>query len=96
VKLLLNRISPAISKLLHPMARRMSAAISRDLPQDTEAWSLIDPLDLYVKFVSEGVAYILFGLPVCDNPDMVRLCHHHTRNSMYRTSPRQESRPSWI
>ncbi|TGJ80809.1 hypothetical protein E0Z10_g7955 [Xylaria hypoxylon] len=80
VKVLLNRISPAITKVLQPMARRMSAAISRDLPQDTEAWSTIEPLDLYVKFVSEGVAYILFGSPVCDNPDMVRLCHHHTRN----------------
>ncbi|KAI1809980.1 putative cytochrome P450 [Poronia punctata] len=80
VRILLNRISPAINKVLHPIAHRMSAAIARNMTQDTEEWSTIRPLDMYVKFVSEGVAYVLFGPPICDNPDMVRLCHHHTEN----------------
>ncbi|KAI1127674.1 putative cytochrome P450 [Nemania abortiva] len=78
VKILLSRITPAINRILDPMAHRMAATISQNLPQDTEQWITISPLSLYARFVSVGVSFMFFGSPACDNPDVVRMCHHHT------------------
>ncbi|KAI8949232.1 putative cytochrome P450 [Xylaria longipes] len=80
VKILLSRITPAINRILDPMAHRMAAAISRNLSHETQQWITISPLSLYAEFVSEGVSLMFFGSPACDNPDVVRLCHHHTES----------------
>lgn len=80
VKILLSRISPSIPILLAPIARRICAALTHRLPQDTESWVAVEPLDLTVKCVSEGVALLLYGSPTCDNPSLVRLCHELTKN----------------
>lgn len=38
-------------------------------------------LDPVVHIVSEGIALALFGPPLCDEPEVVRLCSEHTKNS---------------
>jgi hypothetical protein len=81
VKVLLNRLSPALGGLVEPMDRRICAAMSRTLPQKAGERTVVAPLDLFVTFVSEAVALLLYGEPICDNPEVVYLCHHHTRNS---------------
>lgn len=86
VRALLSRISPAVSEFTPPMARRMTARLSRLLPQQDDAWAQVDPVDVLVKCVSEGLALTLFGPPICDEPELVRLCHEHTKNGKYRES----------
>ncbi|RYP77686.1 hypothetical protein DL771_001054 [Monosporascus sp. 5C6A] len=79
VKTLLGRISPAVSEFASPMAKRMTARLSHLLPQQAGPWALIDPVDTLVQCVSEGLALTLFGPPICDDPELVRLCHEHTK-----------------
>ncbi|KAK7701497.1 hypothetical protein SLS64_010242 [Diaporthe eres] len=81
VKILLSRISPALPDLLEPTGQRACRALERLLPQDPETpWTVIDPLDTVVKCVSEVVSLVLYGPPTCDDPEMVRLCHEHTKH----------------
>ncbi|KAG8169700.1 hypothetical protein KVR01_000445 [Diaporthe batatas] len=81
VKILLSRISPALPELLEPAAERACRALTRLLPQDPEApWTVIDPLDTFVRCVSEVVSLVLYGAPTCDDPELVQLCHEHTKH----------------
>jgi len=82
VKTLLSRISPAAAEFTPPMAKRMAARLSLLLPQDPKASAVINPVDVLVRCVSEGLALTLFGPPICNDPELVRLCHEHTKNGM--------------
>lgn len=84
VKILLGRISPNIAERVEVIAGRMSKAMMRLIPQQEEEWSLVSPLDALVECISEGITMTLFGQPICDNPELVRLCHEHTKNGAYR------------
>ncbi|KAK8117399.1 uncharacterized protein PG998_005680 [Apiospora kogelbergensis] len=87
VKVLLNRLSPALPQQIEPMNRRISAAMTRALPQTPGEAAVIKPLELFVEFISEAVALMLYGSPLCDDPEIVRLCHLHTRNSEFSYFP---------
>ena len=81
VKILLSRISPVLPELLVPTAQRLCRSIERVFPQQIDGvWVTVDPLDTIVRCVSEGLALILYGEPVCDNPDIIQLCHEHTKH----------------
>ncbi|KAI0198933.1 cytochrome P450 [Astrocystis sublimbata] len=80
VRTLLGRVSPATGGLTPSMARRMTARLSLLLSQDPHVTQIIDPVDVLVRCVSEGLALTLFGPPICDDPELVRLCHEHTKN----------------
>lgn len=83
VKILLSRISPALPNLLQPTGQRICTALERLLPQSEQAsWTIIDPLDTVVKCVSEGLALVLYGPPTYDDPELVKLCHEHTKHRM--------------
>ncbi|KAK8043765.1 hypothetical protein PG994_012603 [Apiospora phragmitis] len=84
VKVLLNRLSPALPQQIEPMGRRISTAVARAMPQTPGDTAIIKPLDLFVEFVSEAVALMLYGSPLCDDPEIVRLCHRHTRSSEFK------------
>lgn len=81
VKVLLSRTSPALSELFRPIMRRIFGALNRLFPQNTETWTEMETLEPVVHIVSEGMALVLFGPPICDEPELVRLCFEHTRNS---------------
>lgn len=84
VKILLSRISPALPELLVPTAQRLCRSMDRVLPQKTDGtWTTIDPLDTIVRCVSEGLALVLYGPPTCDDPEIVHLCHNHTKQRRY-------------
>ncbi|KAI0889801.1 putative cytochrome P450 [Annulohypoxylon maeteangense] len=79
VKVLLGRISPAIPQLLQPTAQRTAAAIERLFPQKTDEWTLIEPLDIVVECVTEGIALALVGPAVWKSPDFVHTLCLHTK-----------------
>ena len=81
VKILLSRISPAIPRFLQPVTQRMYNAVDSKISQTSNKWTAINPLDFSVQCVSAGVAYLLYGEPTCDSPDLVRLCYRHTADS---------------
>ncbi|KAI1373128.1 cytochrome P450 [Hypoxylon crocopeplum] len=80
VRTLLSRISPAVGEFTPPMAKRMTAKLVRLLPQQPGSWAQIDPVDALVQCISEGLAQTLFGPPICNDPELTRLCHEHTKN----------------
>ncbi|KAI1465433.1 cytochrome P450 [Daldinia caldariorum] len=77
VKTLLGRISPIISEATPLMAERMTARLNQFFPGEPGVWVSIDPVDVLVKCISECLAFTLFGPPICDNPELVRVCHEH-------------------
>lgn len=83
VKMLLGRISPNIAARTEVIAGRISKATERLFPRQTESWSLVGPLDLLVQCITEGITMTLFGEPICNNPELIRLCHEHTKDGVY-------------
>ncbi len=80
VKVLLGRTTPALQRQFKPLTQRLTVALSRLFPQQTDEWSTMEVLEPVVHIVSEGIALVLFGTPICDEPEVVRLCFEHTKN----------------
>ena len=83
VKMLLTRVTPALPGLLKPASRRIESTITGLFPQDTISWNTVEPVDKVVYCISQAVALVTFGPPVCDNPKLIRLCYEHTLNGIY-------------
>jgi hypothetical protein len=81
VKVLLGRTSPALPYLFTPIVQRLVNALGRLFPSQSDDWTNMEMLGPVVHIVSEGVALALFGPPLCDEPELVRLCFEHTKNS---------------
>lgn len=80
VKTLLQRISPALPDLLKPSSVRIEQAIDATFPQDTERWTMLEPIDKVVYCVSRAISLASTGSPACDNPDLIRLTFEHTKH----------------
>ncbi|KAI1761979.1 cytochrome P450 [Hypoxylon sp. FL1150] len=74
VRVILSRVSPAMPRLLQPMAHRIASASTRFFPQRRDKWEVIRPLESAGQCVTEGIALALFGQPTCDDPMLIRAC----------------------
>jgi cytochrome P450 len=80
VRMLLSRISPALSELFPPTAARIATAMEKNFTQ-TYDWTVTKPLPSSVRCFSEGIAIALFGADMAaENPNLVRLTYEHTEN----------------
>ncbi|MCJ1405149.1 hypothetical protein MMC11_008375 [Xylographa trunciseda] len=80
VKMLLNRITPALPELLKPSRIRIEESLTSLFPQSTDAWIAVKPVDKIVLCISRGITLATFGTPTCDDPELVRTFMEHTRN----------------
>lgn len=80
VKMLLNRVTPALPEFLKTASVQVEETLGNLLPQDKNSWTTICPLNPIVFCVARTIALVTFGHPICDDPDLVRLCCDHTRN----------------
>lgn len=80
VKMLLNRITPALPELLKPSQTRIEETLTSLFPQRTDAWTAVKPVDKVVLCISRGITVVTFGAPTCDDPELVRTFMLHTRN----------------
>lgn len=81
VKALLFRVSPLLVRLVEPMSTRIQTSLLELLPQDTTSWVEVEPTQAIVHAVSQTITLATFGPPLCDDPELVRLCYEHTTNS---------------
>lgn len=87
VKLLLNRITPALPDLLGPSQSRIGETMTSLFPQGTDIFVAVKPLEKIVLCISRSLALATFGEPNCDNPELVRTMMEHTRNGQYTSNP---------
>ncbi|KAH3912386.1 hypothetical protein HBI56_233180 [Parastagonospora nodorum] len=80
VKMLLSRVTPALPSLLGDLMYRVQNTITDTLPQSSEEWQAVEPVNKVVHLISKAVTLTTFGAPICDDPDLVRLCYEHTLN----------------
>ncbi len=80
VKLLLNRITPALPELLPSIRVRVADTLLSLFPQETDEWITVKPVEKVVLCISRGIAFATFGEPTCDDPKLVRTFMEHTRN----------------
>lgn len=80
VKLLLNKVTPALPKLLQPASVRIEETLKSLFPQDTQQWTPVKPVDKVVLCISRGVSLATFGAPTCDDPRLYTTFMEHTRN----------------
>ncbi|CAI6331425.1 unnamed protein product [Periconia digitata] len=80
VKLLLARVTPALPGLLPSIKTRVQQTITENLPQKEKSWTEIQPVNMIVHCISQAVTLTTFGPPICDNPELIRLCYEHTLN----------------
>lgn len=80
VKMLLNRITPALPELLKLSRPRIEETLTSLFPQRTDAWTAVKPVDKVVLCISRGVTVATFGLPTCDDPELIHTFMAHTRN----------------
>ena len=86
VKMLLNRITPALPELLKPSQIRIEETLSRLFPQKTDVWTAVKPVDKIVLCISRSITLVTFGPPICDDPELVHTFMEHTRNGEYTLS----------
>ena len=80
VKMLLNRITPALPELLKPSQVRIDQTLTRLFPQRSDVWTAVNPVDKIVLCISRSITLVTFGDPICDDPELVRTFMEHTRN----------------
>ena len=80
VKMLLNRITPALPDLLQPSMIRIEETLTSLFPQDTATWTAVKPVDKIVLCISRSITLATFGAPTCDDSELVRTFMEHTRN----------------
>ena len=80
VKMLLNRITPALPELLQPSRERIEETLYSLFPQKTDEWTAVKPVDKIVLCISRSITLAAFGPPTCDDPELVRTFMEHTRN----------------
>ena len=83
VKILLNRITPALPQLFTPISSRVTQTLTSLFPQCTTAWKPIKPLEKIVLCISRGMAVATFGPPACDDMELVETLKDHTRNGKF-------------
>lgn len=86
VKMLLNRITPALPQLVPPIRRRIQETLLDTFPQDKINWMNIKPVDKIVLAISRGVALVLFGTPDCDKAELYTTMTKHTQNGKLKCS----------
>ncbi|KAI9685808.1 MAG: hypothetical protein M1820_010731 [Bogoriella megaspora] len=80
VKMLLNRISPALSELFKPANSRIMETLTNLFPQSTKDWSTVKPLDKIVLCISRGITLAVFGPPACDDMLLNKTFVKHTQH----------------
>ncbi|KAI0099781.1 cytochrome P450 [Nemania sp. FL0031] len=80
VKILLSRVTPALPRLLNPMAKRTWTAIERVFPQQHNEWIEVAPLFLIVECITEGIAIALVGPNIPQSSELVEILSEHTKN----------------
>ena len=86
VKMLLNRITPALPELLKPSQVRIEDTLTRLFPQRFDTWTAVKPVDKIVLCISRSITLVTFGDPICDDPELVRTFMEHTKNGEYTSS----------
>lgn len=86
VKMLLARVTPALPTLLPAVSRRAQSAIDDNLPKKNEDWKAVSLVEEMVLCFSQASAITLFGPPICDTPELVRLSCDFTKNSKSSSS----------
>ncbi|CAH0021577.1 unnamed protein product [Clonostachys rhizophaga] len=79
VRMLQGSITPALPELFHSMAKRISDALKEEFPQ-IDQWTIMKPLPASVRCFSEGIALVLYGSKMVENPRLVELTYTLTRN----------------
>lgn len=79
--MLLSRVTPALPSLLGDLMARVQNTSTNTLPQSSEEWKAVEPVNKVVHLISQAVTLTTFGTPICDDPALVRLCYEHTLNS---------------
>lgn len=80
VKMLLNRVTPALPQLLAPSQNRIGETLEELFPQVTDVWTTIKPVDKVVLCISRSITLATFGEGTCDDPELVRTFKDHTQN----------------
>ena len=83
VKILLNKLTPALPQLFKPASVRITQTMNGEFPQTTNIWTAVKPLEKVVLCISRGVAVATVGEPACDNLELVRTFREHTKNGKH-------------